>query len=326
MFENADRTYVTVSTGAGKTYSLALVAYWHLMQSPPDVEEPDFSAADDFTPVPDDELERRLAEIDGGGVESLPEEIESISDSSLFLLEPQDRVDGSCAESGVTYRRPHLPSSFEQFHQRHVSNFPFSAEITLEKIRSRSQANSPIIFVSFNLHASIRAFPSKLTDKYRRPDSHHLNWRIREPYTHWREGGGDLKRKEPTHDDELFRQLRHAVWESITRNAWTILVDELEEVHDPHEALYSLISTATMFTTATASDGSWSLVFAAPPDPGVDMCRHYVGRRQPQLAVMELPGNPPVSNEQQNEMMRRREKDWRAELYGAVAALSRLQK
>jgi hypothetical protein len=325
MFENADRTYVTVFTGTGKTQNLALTAYWHLMQMPLDAEESDSSAADDFTPVSDDELERRLSEIDGGGVEPLPEEIENLSDSSRFLLEPQDRVDGFCGESGVTYRNSHLPSDFEQFHQRHLSDFSFFAEMTLKNIRSRSQVNSPFIFVSFNLRASIHAFPNKLTEKYRQPDPRHLYWRTREPCTHWREANSDLKRKETTLDDELFRQLRHAVWESITRNAWTILMDDLEEAHDPREALYSLLSTATVFTTATASDGTWSLVFAAPLDPGVGMCRHDVGRRQPRLAVMELPGKPPVGHKQQNEMMQRREKDWRAELYGAVAALRRLQ-
>ncbi|MEV0487256.1 hypothetical protein AB0I69_42490 [Streptomyces sp. NPDC050508] len=318
----ADEAEVTMFVGGGKTMSAGLVAYWYLMQTPVEGEdEPGGEVDERFVPVPEDELDRRLASLHERTVEPLPEDIESISGTDLYLSESEEGEGDSdsheTASSDASYISllSHLyrsalspvdrswrwpPDSLFNFGLEEVGQ-EYSTVLLCSaggSIKSSGRGNFVPIISPWSRRRNW------LTD--RRADSYrckHDFWWDR-LCVYWSERERDCERRRVDSESLMFEPfhprnepLRDAMQIYFTLHTTvTIVVDNLGAARDPNAALNSLIAEATSFSAAAADDGRWTLLVTAPAVR--QECSHSVGR--PRLAVMELPVDPPPESRQQN--------------------------
>ncbi|MEV5194759.1 hypothetical protein AB0K86_19910 [Streptomyces clavifer] len=267
---------VSVGGGGGKTFSLGLVAYWLYLQEPVDDVEMDDSEADDFVPVSDAELEKRLANLHEAENEPVTEEIESLSECAVPLVR-------STASSDVV---PKDASRLLRYFVNPVVMNLLDARKGLERSRKREQAKVYMAFtraLARQLHTDSdykRKRDSSLTDLY---------W--------WDSDPRAVMLKCHAYTDSFLDTLRHALRESMEHMVGQIIAAGAEGSFDSRQSLHWLISEATLFKTDVSPNGHRVLIFAITPDQtrrghGGDVDR-------PQLAVMELPWEPlpPTSDE-----------------------------
>ncbi|MEV6179905.1 hypothetical protein [Streptomyces sp. NPDC052015] len=306
----ADREMTVMFMGSGKSRTAGLMAYWRMMQTPVEGEdEPGGPADERFTPVSDEELERRLAELNDLVVEPLPEEIEELSDSSRFL----DPVGETKEPDEATTADPHhafSPSPRRGLRLAIASSASREDEAGqgLATWKRHADAGLTDHWAEFQ-----RAFSTVLYVGYSQVGTRARKRRTESPFSdllfrramwddmlkEW-ERASERKRQEVTHystpswswalirpDQPLRDAVRNVYF--THRYSVTVCVDNMGAARDPNAALTSLIADATTFCATTTDDGAWTLLAAAPAVDS-DAC---LAPSPPRLAVMELPGAPP---------------------------------
>ncbi|MFJ5064622.1 hypothetical protein ACIP96_35035 [Streptomyces nigra] len=307
----ADGEMTVIFMGGGKTEAAGLVAYWHSMHTPAEGEEesggPDVER---FTPVPEVELERRLAELKGLVVEPLPEEIEELSDSSRFLdpVEETKEPEKTAAKNPSHTFRP-LRSKLHRLTVRSAFREDAQASHGLAAWKRHADAGLADHWVEVQRAFSTVLYVGSIQDeplrrKLRRTESPFSRlifcadmWD--DMFKEW-ERASERQREEVRHystpswscaliqpDQTLRDAVRNVYFTQHYRV--TICMDTTGAARDPNAALTSLIADATTFCATAAADGAWTLLVAAPAVGG-DACP---APRPQRLAVMELPGAPP---------------------------------
>ncbi|MFF3208655.1 MULTISPECIES: hypothetical protein [unclassified Streptomyces] len=328
----ADGATEVMYMGSGKTQSASLAAYWYLMQKPvAGEEEPGGAVGERFTPVPVEELKRRLAVLHERAVEPLTEEIEELSDSGRFLAsdeETQESGEGT-EEAGpssnwaaqqaelrneirkeiYTQGAPNLPiAAWKRYAGDHYSDYweetrrSFSTVLLVgralgrgmtPKKRRHSREIMPLWLNSEHMLIDRRFEWPRLLESLecRRPANFWDAWDTERERAAAEHRMEELRTSSCSLQSLDYERLREAVRTYLTLRTSVTVV--VGAARNPDAALTSLIADATSFGTAETADGTWSLLVAAPP-VAAGLC-HEAGR--PRLAVMELPGAPPGPNE-----------------------------
>jgi hypothetical protein len=313
------KAHLVMSTGSGKT--LSMIAYWHLMQTPMEGEEGPGGTVDErFTPVPDEELERRLAALDELTVSPLPADIEGLSNSGRFLREPEAedaRVLGERKQdvhSSSSEKGSHQGASPRLMRVYHGASSRTSTSNALKwfaaQLRRPGQWEEAWQEARHNYSAVLLVCAGENdigTLKMKRSETPPTSWGDRCDWLAYLADSRVVKRhREFTRDAEHSRAtLRYLSYDSLSpygeflRDAVrtyftlhvsiTVVVDNVGAARDPNAALNSLIAEATSFSAAEVDDGTWTLLVTAPAVAGERS--HTMGR--PRLAVLELPGDPP---------------------------------
>ncbi|MET7913968.1 hypothetical protein ABZS98_38300 [Streptomyces avermitilis] len=327
----ANRWMVTMPTGGGKTRAFSLTAYWHLLQTPVEGEDEQGGPADGrFTPVPPDELERRLAELDNEVAEPLPEVIESLSDSSRFLA-PAEGPPQEVKKVPHNRQRMLFAASFRQ---PGTTREQAQAERSYASRKRRAdalQTGNPSLWAEVERAFSTVLYvgsthQERLPRKLRPAEQSRFSDFIRSTDV-WldmlteREVASQCRRETAAADCftqpvrswtviQADQRLRAAVWEfcATLTSTITVYVDHTGAARDPNAALNSLIADATNVCATATNDGRWALLVTAPA-AGSDA---YPALIPPRLAVMELPGAPPrldsgssMPNDPDEELLRR---------------------
>jgi hypothetical protein len=291
---------VTIFMGGGKTYA-GLAAYWRVLQTPADGEDGTGGTVDErFTPVPDEELERRFAELDSKAIEPLPEEIESLSDGSRFLkggaeIEEAKNVTQAVVDGAALYK------SLAKLMKAWFQESEWFVDLSMNNLGDRHWQPAMRDFAAVLFVGHGRITELKLS-RCEMSFSDELDYRRKG--RGWKVSHGRSEELRALTYDSLRahrEQLRDAVqtYSFVYRCHITVVVDNVGATRDPDAALTSLITEATDFGAAEANDGTWTLVMAAP----VVAEEHSHAVAGPRLAVMELPGVPSrESAQQQNEI------------------------
>ncbi|MER6112670.1 hypothetical protein [Streptomyces hirsutus] len=307
------KEFMVLAPGSGKTESANLMACWRLMQTPSEGEdEPGGPVDERFTPVSEEELERRLAALNDLTVEPLPVEIEELSDSSRFLApveetqEPERVTRGTSPLGSRQPLRAWAPSRRGLFMEsrlalpdvpvwgRHVDVFFSSNWEEVQRTFSTVLYVGPVQGGSLSL--KLRSTEGTLSPRwfFCRSDRWGDMFREWEQASERRREEGLYYYSTSSWSCALIRPdqpLRDAVRNStLTRHsAVDVFVDNTGASRDPNAALTSLIADATTFCITEADDGAWTLLVTAPAVGG----DKHPAAGPPRLAVMELPGAPP---------------------------------
>ncbi|MFF3585004.1 hypothetical protein [Streptomyces mirabilis] len=317
--DEAGRSKLMMFVGGGKTMSAGLMAYWHAMQTPVAGEDdPEGTADGRFTPLSDDELEQRLASLHDRTVEPLPEEIESLADSSTLNREG-GHEGAESAVKGVVHKQLHWwdfsgPTASRFLGRADVFQDHCRAELTNACCDDLEEAT--LYYSTVLVCKTIRpmVLPRRkqwLTDRrLERRRNAQAFWHALDGYecesNTWLEAGPDALSTQGqvpyvpcapytfTSSHEPLREAVQAYFTHFTlRCDIKIVVDNVGAARDPNAALRSLIADATSFSAATDSAGRWALLMTAPAPR--EAPEHARGR--PRVAVMELPVDPPPGTE-----------------------------
>ncbi|MFB8025978.1 MULTISPECIES: hypothetical protein [unclassified Streptomyces] len=293
-FEHTDRTDYWVHTGSGKTFNLGLLALWHHLQE--SVEEAEWDThEDDFIPVPESELEKRLAQLKEKETEPLPEEIESLSDQTTPALLP-----------------PPAPSPKDTSHLlRYFVNPTVDCILNTRGVHSRTQTRVKV-YMAYTQAIHARDAGNEAVRERKKTPLDKLYWWDLDPRTHM------VKRH--AYKDQFLETLRQALYVSMDHLVGQIIAEGYRGSHDARESLGWLISQATLFKTDVSPNGQRVLIFAvvparAPRGRGRDVDR-------PQVAVMELPWEPQPPTHDESHLDLHANYEWGA-IRRAIETLSR---
>ncbi|MGW7090064.1 hypothetical protein ACWGH2_42145 [Streptomyces sp. NPDC054871] len=297
--------------GPGQAPGAHLLAAWHLMQcdDAPEDGEADAAAGEvDFVPLSDEELDERLAALDGMDPDPLPDVIENLSDAGQFLM---DDKAGDPGPATAAVRNIHR-TRYKQVHSlrypgMHLGCTASSPVREFNRLdRDRSAVFVACLFPTADL---------KYEDSVR-----HLRVPEIPDLRVWKKAF--LRGLRETCYEQVLREtfgipaerLRGAVRAYLVREDLLIAVESAGALKNPRAELQALASRATSFTTAADEAGRWALLFGVDRPPLGGRCaacglasapardpEHCdtvhcpgCGAIQPALsAVLELPGGEP---------------------------------
>ncbi|MER7937904.1 MULTISPECIES: hypothetical protein [unclassified Streptomyces] len=313
---------LVMGIGSGKTESL--IAYWHHMQTPAEGEDMvEGNAVGAFVPPSEADLQRRLASLHERVVEPLPEDIESLSDSSQFLDEKNEESAAESQEVTPQEGESSPASRLEKGKYPYLQGGPLVAMDALlryhfdlpfhvrDEWMDRMREFSVVLFCGFGKESPSRKRRTRPRYNFTlRPRSRSEHFFIRHRREEWADVLGsfnsDYVRTRDEHLREMTSSMLHPLQEPTrdlvqtyftVHTTCTIMVDNLGAARDPDAALRSLLRDATSLSASEEDDGRMTLLIMAPAASqplGNDPAR-------PRLAILELPNDGPADPRQPNQ-------------------------